>query len=214
MRILAVSDRLLNHLYCSDVKQRYPKIDLLVGCGDLPYFYLEFLISALNVNLVYVQGNHDGGPQYTADGRVLRDVPGGTDLHRRIVMVNGLLVGGLEGSMRYRPKAPYMYTDREMTWNVLHMVPHLLWNRIRHGRAIDILVTHSPPLAVHDEKDVAHRGFKIFHMIIRWFRPKYLLHGHIHVYRRDTPRITKIGETTVINVYPYRIFDYGEHKTL
>jgi Icc-related predicted phosphoesterase len=211
MRILAVSDRLINHLYSGDVRQRYPEIDLLIGCGDLPYFYLEFLVSALDATLVYVQGNHDGGPQYTADGRVLTDVPGGMDLHRRVVMVDGLIIAGLEGSMRYRPNAPYMYTDREMIWNTFQMVPHLIWNKIRHGRALDILVTHSPPFDVHDGKDLAHRGFKIFHAFIKWFQPKYLLHGHLHVYRNDTPRITQVGSTTVINVYPYRVFDYDEH---
>jgi Icc-related predicted phosphoesterase len=210
MRIMAVSDRLVDHLYASDVGARYPDIDLLVGCGDLPFYYPEFLLSALNTPLVYVKGNHDKGPQYTAEGRVLTNVEGGEEIHGRITLVNGLLVAGLEGSMRYRPNAPLMYTEKEMRWNVARLIPSLLWSRVRHGRPLDILITHSPPYLIHDGSDLAHRGFKIYRTFLDRFRPRYMLHGHVHVYRNDIPRVTRFCETTVINVYPYRVFDYGE----
>jgi Icc-related predicted phosphoesterase len=90
----------------------------------------------------------------------------------------------------------------------MRLLPQLTWNRIVHGRALDILVTHSPPLGIHDKRDLAHRGFRIFHWFVRTFRPRYLLHGHIHVYRRDLPRVTKLYDTLVINVYPYRILHF------
>ena len=209
VRILAVSDRVLDQLYCTDVRQKYPDIDLIIGCGDLPYYYLEFLVSGLDAPLLYVHGNHDGGPQYVTGGGVLKQVQGGRDVHRHIVMQDGLLIGGLEGSMRYRSNSPYMYTEGEMAWFALGMVPKLMWNRWRYGRALDILVTHSPPFQIHDGKDIAHTGFKIFRSVMKWFKPKYLLHGHMHVYRNDIPRLTDFLETKVINVYPYRVFDYG-----
>ena len=210
MRVLAVSDRLVDHLYASDVATRYSDIDLIVGCGDLPFYYLEFLLSAFNSPLVYVKGNHDQGPQYTSDGRELTTVEGGEEIHGRVTVVNGLLMAGLEGSMRYRPNAPLMYTETEMRWNVARLLPSLLWSRIRYGRDLDILVAHSPPHGIHDGADLAHRGFEIFRLLIRRFRPRYFLHGHVHVYRNDVPRVTHFGETTVINVYPYRLFEYGE----
>lgn len=210
MRLMAVSDRLLDKLYATDVGSRYPNIDLLIGCGDLPFFYLEFLISALDTRLVYVRGNHDAGPQYTSDGRVLTSVDGGLDIHGRVTEIDGLIIAGLEGSMRYRSRSPYMYTEREMTWNVVRLVPQLLWNVVRYGRAVDILVTHSPPYEIHDGRDIAHQGFKVFRTFMKWFRPRYLLHGHIHVYRHDTPRVTQFEDTTVINVYPCRVFEYDE----
>ena len=210
MRIMAVSDRIVEHLYTSDVQSRHGDIDLLIGCGDLPYYYLEFLISALDARLVYVRGNHDLGPQYTADGRVLEHVPGGLDIHRRVVQIDGLLIGGLEGSIRYRPKAPYMYTEQEMRWNAWSLLPQLMMNRIRYGRALDIMVTHSPAAGIHDGRDPAHQGFAVLRTVMKRFRPRYLLHGHIHVYRNDVPRVTKYFDTTVINVYPYRVFNYGE----
>jgi Icc-related predicted phosphoesterase len=209
VRILAVSDRVLDQLYCSDIRFKYPGIDLIIGCGDLPFYYLEFLVSALDSPLFYVLGNHDGGPQYTIDGKVLTKAQGGTDIHKRVINLDGLLIGGLEGSMRYQANSPYMYTEGEMVMNVLGMIPQLLWNRRRHGRFLDILVTHSPPFEIHDGKDIPHTGFKIFRSFMQWFRPKYLLHGHMHVYRNDIQRVTPFQETKVVNVYPYRVFEYG-----
>lgn len=208
MRILAVSDRVLDQLYCSDVRYKFPDIDLIIGCGDLPFYYLEFLVSALDSSLVYVLGNHDGGPQYTADGKVLTKAQGGTDIHKRVVNQRGLLIAGLEGSMRYRPNARLMYSEAEMLWNVLTLIPHLMWNRWRFGRSLDILVTHSPPFGIHDGPDLAHTGFKVFRSVMKWFRPKYLLHGHMHVYRNDVPKVTQFHQTKVVNVYPYRVFEY------
>lgn len=207
MRIMAVSDRIIDHLYSHDVHERLPKVDLLIGCGDLPFYYLDFLVSSIDRPLFYVRGNHDVGPQYTSDGRVLDHVPGGVDIHGRVIHTKGLIIAGLEGSMRYRPKAPYMYTEREMSWNVYRLAPLLLWNSVRYGRYLDILVTHSPPLGIHDGRDLAHTGFKVLRSFMRRFRPRYLLHGHVHVYRNDVPRITRFEETTVINVYPYRLID-------
>ena len=207
MRIMAVSDRILQKLYSTDVARRFSKIDLLIGCGDLPFYYLDFLASALDTQLLYVRGNHDRSPQYTVDGRVLSGVPGGTDIHGRLVHVNGLIIGGFEGSMRYRPGAPLMYSEREMSIIVSKMFPLFLWNIVRYGRAIDIMVTHSPPYKIHDRSDIAHRGFKVFRTIMKYFPPKYLLHGHIHVYRQDAVRKTKYRDTLVMNVYPYRLIN-------
>jgi Icc-related predicted phosphoesterase len=207
MKVLAVSDRVLDHLYCTKLREKYPDIKLIIGCGDLPYYYLDFLISSLDVPLAYVLGNHDGGPQYTADKRQLTSVDGGTYLHGQVVNINGLLLAGLDGSMRYRPRAPYMYTEAEMRGQIARLIPSLLWNRQKYGRYLDVLVTHSPPFGIHDRADLPHTGFKVFLQFMRVFKPRFLLHGHIHLYRRDTVRHTKVGETEVINVYPYRILD-------
>lgn len=205
LKILALSDRVLDHLYHSRVAERYPDLDLLIGCGDLPFYYLDFLVSALNVPLVYVRGNHDRSPQYTAEGRVLHRVPGGEDIHGRSLMVKDLLLAGLEGSMRYRPDAPLMYSERAMRFEIGRLLPTLLWNRMRYGRFLDVLVTHSPPYGVHDQKDRPHTGFRQFLSLMRRFRPRYLLHGHIHIYAHNRPRVTQYEDTTVINVYPYQI---------
>jgi Icc-related predicted phosphoesterase len=95
-----------------------------------------------------------------------------------------------------------------MRQQAARLVPRLLLNRQRYGRYLDILVTHSPPFGVHDRSDIAHTGFKIFHTFIKLFKPRYMLHGHIHVYRQDVPRVTQVDETTIINIYPYRVLEY------
>ena len=213
MRILAVSDRVIDKLYHGHVREGLPAIDLIVGCGDLPFYYLDFLTSALDAPLVYVRGNHDGGPQYASDGKVWKDVRGGIDIHGKIVARKGLIFGGLQGSMRYRPHAEFMYSESEMRVAIAQMVPRLLWNRQRFGRALDVLVTHSPPFGIHDRSDLPHTGFKVFISFLRLFRPRYHLHGHIHVYRQDEVVSTRYEETEVINVYPYRVLEVDKPKS-
>jgi Icc-related predicted phosphoesterase len=118
-----------------------------------------------------------------------------------------LLLAGLEGSIRYNYSTPFQYTENEMWWNILQLVPGLLRNRLYHGRWIDVLVAHSPPFGIHDAPDRAHTGFRSFLTFMRYFRPRYLLHGHVHVYRHDTVTVTRYLETEVINVYPYRLLN-------
>ena len=207
MKILAVSDRVLDKLYSGTIRQTYTDVDLMIGCGDLPFYYLDFLTSAIDAPLVYVRGNHDEGAQYAVDGRVWRDVRGGVDIHGKVVARKGLILAGLQGSMRYKAHADYMYTEAEMRRVVAQLVPRLLWNRQRLGRALDVLVTHSPPFGIHDRTDLPHTGLKVFLSFLRLFRPRYHLHGHIHIYRQDEVRETRFEETTVVNVYPYKVLE-------
>lgn len=207
MRIMAFSDQVVDHLYHREVATRWPRLDLLFGCGDLPFYYLDFLSSAFDAPLLYVRGNHDAGPYMTSDGRNQTGVECGRDIHGQVIHEQGLLIAGLEGSMRYRPKARCMYSEEEMSWEIMKLLPSLLWNRIRYGRALDILVTHSPPYGIHDMPDRAHTGFKVFLTLMRWVRPRYLLHGHIHTRLNTDPQITRYEATTVMNVYPYRLID-------
>jgi hypothetical protein len=87
------------------------------------------------------------------------------------------------------------------------MLPRLLWNRLRYGRALDILVTHAPPRDINDAPDPAHRGFKALRRFLRWTHPRYHLHGHVHLYDRSKPYSTDYGATKVINVYPYQLLN-------
>ncbi len=207
MKVLAVSDRVVNHLYQAHVKQQFPDVELIIGCGDLPYYYLDFLVSAMDLPLLYVRGNHDAGAQYTSDGQTLQRVLGGTDIHGKVVTRKGLIFAGLEGSMRYRPNDPHMYTESEMRLQVAKIAPRLALNRARYGRSLDVLVTHSPPFGIHDKEDLPHTGFRVFRNFMQMFKPRYLFHGHIHLYRNDEVVKTDFEETCVLNVYPYGVFD-------
>jgi Icc-related predicted phosphoesterase len=157
----------------------------------------------LNVPCFFVHGNHDH-PEYMANGRTLTKPGGWINLDGRVVEVNGVLLGGLEGSMRYRPGAPFQYTEREMTYKAWWLLPALLKNRVFYGRYLDILITHSPPFGIHDGEDWPHRGFKVLLRLMARFCPRFLLHGHKHVYGPETWR-TRYLDTEVINVYPFRV---------
>jgi len=59
MKILALSDQVEERVYNLAGQGYFQEIGLILGCGDLPYSYLEYLVSVLNVPMFYVPGNHD-----------------------------------------------------------------------------------------------------------------------------------------------------------
>lgn len=202
MKILAVSDVELGFIYSPQIARRFQDVDLIIGCGDLPYFYLEYMISMLDVPLYFVRGNHASQSEYGVGGE--RHFPwGAVDLHRRAVRdESGLLLAGIEGSNRYN-FGEHQYTQVEMWAFAFSLAPALMVNKIRYGRYLDILITHAPPWKIHDMDDLPHHGIKAFNWLIKVFTPLYHLHGHIHVYRPDTIIETQVGATRVINTYGY-----------
>jgi Icc-related predicted phosphoesterase len=205
VRILAVSDHVSDAVYSKDIGERFADVDLVVSCGDLPYSYLEYIVSMLNLPSFYVHGNHDC-PEYRASGVTLTEPGGWINVDGRTAESKQVLLAGLEGSVRYKPRAPYQYTEQQMAWKVHSLTPALLMNRVRYGRYLDILITHSPPYGIHDGDDLPHRGFRAFLDLMDRFKPRYLLHGHKHVYGPEPTR-TRYAETEVINVYPFRVID-------
>jgi len=204
MNILAVSDVELDTIYSHSIAARFKDIDLVIGCGDLPYYYLEYIISTLDRPLYYVRGNH--APRFMEEGvGGPRTFPwGGIDLHRRVVRdPSGLLLAGIEGSVRYNP-GRYQYTQAQMWMFAFGLVPRLLLNRLIYGRSLDILVTHAPPWKIHDQEDLPHQGIKAFLWLVKVFQPAYHLHGHIHVYTPQTTVETQLGKTSILNTYGYR----------
>lgn len=204
MRILAVSD-VEDEAVTSSVDAKAGTIDLVIACGDLDYEYLDYVATALGAPLRAVHGNHDAPPE-KSDDRDLAVWWRGIDLHGRVRSVDGVIFAGLEGSPRYSD-GPYQSDESDVWLAIVRMAPTLLLNRLRHGRFLDVLVTHAPPLGIHDKTDRAHRGFRAVRTFLRWFHPRYHLHGHTHVYDRRTPTTTQFGRTTVMNAYGARILD-------
>ncbi len=206
MKILAVSDRVVEGIYSARICERFGDVDMVLACGDLPYSYLEYIVTMLGVPCFFVHGNHDH-PEYTADGRTLTKPGGWVNLDGRIVRAKGILLGGLEGSIRYKPRAPFQYTESEMAYKAWRLTPALFMHRVLCGRYVDILITHSPPLGIHDGEDLPHRGFKTLLGVMSCFRPRYLLHGHKHIYGPE-PWRTRYLDTEVVNVYPSRVIEW------
>jgi Icc-related predicted phosphoesterase len=208
MRILAISDKIDPLLYSPAIKRVVGPVDLVLSCGDLPLYYIDYVTSMLHTCCYLVQGNHASGAEFQAASEFGPRRINPMDIHRRVVMESGLLIAGLEGSMRYNLNPRYQYTQSEMWHQVWALAPSLLWNRMRHGRYLDILVAHNPPAGIHDGSDRAHQGFESFLWFMRTFRPRFLLHGHKHVYRHDEVTQTQYHKTTVINVYPWRVIEF------
>ena len=205
MKILAVSDEVVERLYSLCQSGHFSEVELILGCGDLPYHYLENLLTLLNVPLFYVPGNHD--PVYNADNS-LAHAEGGINLDLRVSRYKKFLIGGFGGCIRYRPDGTNQYSQSEAYLRALRLLPSLLLNRINYGRSLDILITHSPPFGIHDEDTHAHQGLKAINWLIRIAKPRYHFHGHTHFQRRNlSPSETIHDLTKIVNVFPYKIID-------
>ena len=204
MKLLTVSDKEVPLIYSPQIKQRFRDVDLALSSGDLPYYYLEYIISSLDIPLYYVRGNHAKSVEYGL-GSSRTEPWGAIDLHRKVVRDpdTGLLLAGIEGSLVYN-RGKYQYTQSEMWSMVMSLVPALMMNKVRYGRYLDIFVTHAPPWRIHDDDDRAHQGVKAFNWLIKTFQPSFHIHGHIHIYRPGITTETKIGKTLVLNTYGYR----------
>lgn len=215
MKALVVADEVEERLWTSAVHNH--RADLVIGAGDLPYDYLEFLAGALDVPCVFVPGNHDPDLSgYTRHGGLsMKDgfptvwpgPAGGVNADGRIVDVGGLRFAGLGGSVRYND-GPNQWTQRQQARRARRLVRRARFRRWRDGRDVDVLLTHAPPRHCGDREDPPHRGFDCLHRTIEALRPKWLLHGHIHPHGEPVPDRV-VGGTTVRNVVGHRIMEFA-----
>jgi uncharacterized protein len=195
----------VDRLYSADVAERFKDVEMILGCGDLPYEYLEFLVSAMNVPLLYIPGNHD--PLHD-EKNPKAHVQGGCNIDLRVEKVKGLNFAGIGGSIRYRPGTPNQYSQIGMYLRLRHLFTPLLWHTYRRHERLDVVIAHSPPKGIHDDDDQAHQGFAAFNDFIRLAKPRYLFHGHTMFYKGNLiPPVARLGPTEIINVYPYRVID-------
>ena len=214
MKILCVSDQIDPLVYSHSIKKRFADVDVILGAGDLPLDYLDFIVSTLNKPLFYVFGNHhvvEKPPQsffQEENGAFRVNLWEDSQSHvgSKVRREEGVIVAGLGGSMRYN-KGPNQFTERGMYLEIAKLIPRLLWNRLFHGRFLDILLTHAPPRGIHDKPDRCHQGFKAFLWFMKKFKPRYLVHGHIHLYDLSDVRRTRWMETEIINAYGHYVID-------
>ncbi len=205
MVFLTVSDEVVPAIYSLNIKDRFGNIDAIFGCGDLPAYYLEFIVTMLARPCFYIDGNHND-VEHTDEGEVLHEPRGCVCVEGRSVLHNGLIVAGLGGSLRYNQENGAQYTEMQMLARVWALAPRLLLNRLRYGRYLDVMLTHAPPLGIHNGPDWPHRGFDAFLRLMDWFAPRYLIHGHIHrSYGFSAVTETRYKQTMVLNTAGYRL---------
>ena len=188
MKILCIADEELTIFWDSYVPGRLKEYDLILSSGDLKAANLSFIVTMARAPVMYVHGNHDTGYAVTE--------PEGCDsIDGQMVEYRGLRILGLGGCLWYRPGA-HQYSEKEMRKRIWK----LRWQIAKYG-GVDIVVTHAPPRGVGDGEDRAHQGFESFLELMDTYRPRYLLHGHVHLsYGRDRTREREYHDTKVINV--------------
>jgi calcineurin-like phosphoesterase family protein len=212
-RVLAVADEVVEMLWTEQVRQH--SVDLVLAAGDLPFDYLEFLVTALDRPCVFVPGNHDPDLTgyanvrglWTRDGLPARwpGPSGAVNADGRVVDVAGLRIAGMGGSIRYN-RGPNQWTERQQARRARRLARLAGWRRLRDGRAVDVLLTHSPPKDCGDRDDPPHRGFACLHDTVRRLAPTLLLHGHIHPHGEPVPD-RSLGGTRIVNVVGYKVLE-------
>ena len=215
MKILCISDQVDPLIYTNSVKERFYDVDIVLCAGDLPMEYIDFVVSSLNKPTYFIFGNHnlqefkfyhEKDKFQCNDQYEMQHSHGATYAGFKMIRENNLLIAGVSGSIRYNDGIN-QYTDREMKIQLLKLVPALIYNKIRYGRYLDIFLTHASPKDIHDKPDPCHRGFECFRWFIKKFKPKYMVHGHIHLYDIQDIRVSKFEETTIVNAYSHFIID-------
>ena len=234
MKILCISDTTDTLIYSSVAAELYKDVDFVISAGDLPLRYYDYIQTMIRKDVYYVYGNHnleDFGRMmkgYDRDVSVLGEfghsgrvntMPqfGGFFMDGRCIYDKNrdLIVMGLGGSMLYN-YGESQYTERQMQRRIARLVPRLMLNKRKYGRALDILITHAPPRGMGDGEDLCHRGFECFLSFMEKYRPKYLLHGHVHLDDINAPRVSEFMDTKVINIYKNYILEdesLGARKT-
>lgn len=213
VRVLAVSDEVVESLWTGNGLDN--RVDLILGAGDLPFDYLEFLATALDRPCVFVPGNHDPdlGGYRRRRGMWLRSgfparwpgPQGGYNVDGRVVDMAGLRIAGLGGSIRYN-LGPNQWSEREQARRARKLVRAVRRAAGRDGRGVDVLLTHSPPRGLGDREDPPHRGFACLNDTIERLRPTVLVHGHIHPHGEQVPDRSS-GSTRLINTVGYKILE-------
>lgn len=237
MKILCLSDYVDPLIYNQNIRETFGDVDLVLCAGDLPLDYVDFVVTMLNKPTYFIFGNHNlkdfeyyhksarNSPElFQAEYRKSTFGHGGIYAGFKVFeeksllitdpvtgKTSPLLIAGASGSLEYN-KGLNQYTERQMKRQLLGMLPYLIKNKIKYGRYLDIFLTHASPRHIHDKEDPCHKGFECFNWFITKFRPKYLIHGHIHLYDMRENRVTVSEDTTVINAYAHWILEFPKKE--
>lgn len=189
MNILAVADEESADLWDFYEKGKLGGVDLILSCGDLDPQYLSFLATVSSVPVLYVHGNHDG--------RYAQTPPEGCIcIEDRVYVHEGIRIVGLGGSMRYK-EGGYQYTQRQMRRRAALLTP-----KIFAKGGVDILVAHAPAFGLGDGQDLCHQGFRVFLWLMEKYRPRFFVHGHVHLsYGSRGKRFGRYLDTCVVNAF-------------
>ena len=132
--------------------------------------------------IVALLGNHD---RYS-----LLSEYGIEDLNGRIIEYNGIKIGGIHGSFKYKEEDFPSFTHKESI------------NFLKSMEDCDILLSHDKPF-IFDYKDPVHDGLKGITKYVYENKIPVVIHGHIH----KNYNIRLKNGTNVIGVYGVKTID-------
>ena len=196
MKILAIGDVESKYYWDYFERNKLEGVDLIISTGDLKPSYLSFLATFTSAPVLYVHGNHDEKYDW-------QPPEGCICIEDDVFVYRGVRILGLGGCMNYTG-GKHQYTELEMRMRVWKLFPKILKNK-----GFDILVTHAPAFEINDGEDLPHMGFKIFRHLMEKYKPKYFLHGHVHMnYGRKHVRCDKYQDTKIVNSYERYMIEY------
>lgn len=229
MKILCVSDFVDPLIYNSNVKESFSDIDLILCAGDLPMDYIDFIVTVFNKPTYFIFGNHNlkefhyyhKDPMHAQNYYEKQNLHGHgatylgfkTFVNHDLMILDPdtgkerpLLIAGVSGSLKYN-KGLNQYSDAEMKFKLIKLIPKLMRNKRKYGKYLDIFMTHASPRHIHDHEDPCHKGFECYNWFLQKFKPTYMVHGHIHLYDLREERVGKYFDTTVVNAYSHYVIE-------
>jgi len=218
--ILAVSDE--NELYDNPVD--FPRIDMLLSCGDLSPHYLGFLIDKYMPAIrIMVHGNHDENffladqnpvnLQYSEIFSGMFSIVQGihTLQHNEYPFLEqDLVIAGFSGISAYG-NPPFYFSDSSL----LRFKASLLMQKyLSSFSGVDIMLTHAPPdfgLITNVSSD--HKPSEELASLKNILDPKLWLYGHVH--RRYTSAdldflVEDGAQLNLVNACPYKYISYDQ----
>ena len=173
MRVLALADQ-RPALDPALMAQRM-HVDAVILLGDLDRAWVES-VERLQLPRLGVHGNHD-------EEGLLEEL-GVENLHGRRISSGRISIAGFEGCVRYGRGGPHQYTQKQAK-KIARKLP-----------GADVLISHCPPAGINDDPDdPAHVGFDALRDWVDKYRPRHVLHGHVHPAPGEV--IHRVGDTQV-----------------
>lgn len=145
-----------------------PFIDMVFWLGDIDEFVLKRIYQSYPAAFhVGVLGNHD---MYNLEAY------GIINLDKQYIERHGISMVGLEGSVLYKDTA-YHYPSYAQGESLIfcETLPKA-----------NILLSHTSPYGIHDDNSSSHQGLIGLRNYIDKHCPKYNIHGHQHIDKKQS----------------------------
>ena len=178
INILVIAD--CHHLKEEEIeKVKNLQYDACLLLGDISGNYLDMILKYVPIEKIYgILGNHD---EYG-----LLESRNISNIHSKVINVNGVRILGFEGSSRYKTGNIPMYSQEESI------------KISRKCDIADILVSHDSPYQLYSKaNDKAHCGLKGITKYLKKNKIYLNIHGHHHI-----NTVLKLNnDTNVVGVY-------------